>query len=212
MNLLRCKKLQWNIEDWHRNILRKAELEMGYADCILDVGCGDGKDCEIISTLANHVVGVDLYLNSLRLPKISNLDFILADACNLPLKNGTLDVVFEKDVLHHILDHNKALKEMKRVVRNGGKLVAVEANRYNPIFYFHMTLMKGHQHFSTKYFKNLLASCFFDFEFKSVESHCYPITSRHLLKIVHFVEDFVAKVPFMKNILSYNISTIKKNE
>ena len=204
--------LRWNTENWHEDILRKAELKIGSHYHVLDVGCGDGEDCKLIATCVTYVVGVDIRLSSLRLPKVANLDFTVADACNLPFKDSVFDVVFEKDALHHIQNHKKGLEEMKRVVKKGGKLVVVEANRYNPILYLHMTLVRGHQHFTKKYFENLLTYYFRDITFRSVESHVYPITSKYILKIVHFMEDFVAKVPLVKSFLSYNIAIGKKNE
>jgi len=102
--------LQWNTEDWHKDILGKAELKMDNNAYVLDVGCGDGEDCKLIAPHVNYVIGVDIHLSFLRLPKVANLDFFVADACNLPFKDGAFDVVFEKDALHHIWNHKKGLE------------------------------------------------------------------------------------------------------
>lgn len=117
MNLLGCKTLQWNTEDWHEYILRKAELNMDYNCYVLDVGCGDGEDCKLISPCVNFVVGIDVCLNSHRLPRMANLDFIVADARNLPFTNDAFNVVLEKDALHHIAAPEMALGVMVRWVR-----------------------------------------------------------------------------------------------
>lgn len=204
------KELQWNIENWHQDFLRKIELPIDNIHNILDVGCGNGEDCKILAAQANYIVGVDLFLGS-PLPKASNLDFIVADACNLPFKNNFFDIVFEKDVLHHVQNHENALREMKKVAKNKGIVVTVEANRYNPIFYIHMTLMKNHQHFTKKYFEKLLTQNFSNIVFKSTESHVYPKYG-FLLKTAHKIEDLVEGIPFLKNFLSYNIAICKKEE
>ena len=172
--------LQWNAEDWHRDILRKTALKLSCHCYVLDVGCGDGEDCKIISPRVNYVVGVDIHLSSFGLPKVANLDFIVADACNLPFKDGAFNVVFEKDALHHIRNHKRGLEEMKRVAKKGGQVVVIEANRDNPILYLHMTLIKGHKHFTKKYLENLLAYYFGDITLRPVESHVYPITSKYI--------------------------------
>lgn len=204
--------LQWNADEWHKDFLRKTALNLSCHCYVLDVGCGDGEDCKIISPSVNYVVGIDINLSSFRLPKVANLDFIVADACDLPFKDSVFDVVFEKDALHHIRNHKRGLAEMKRVAKKGGQVVAVEANRYNPILYLHMTLLKGHQHFTKKYLENLLAYYFRHITLRSVESHVYPITNKYILRLVHFIEDFVAKVPRVKSFLSYNIAISEKNE
>lgn len=212
VNPLRCKMFPWNVDDWHESILRKIELKMDSNYHILDVGCGDGKDCELISTHVNNVIGVDICLSSNGLTKATNLNFIVADACNLPFRKCVYDIVFEKDALHHIRNHKKALYEMKRVVKSHGKVVVVEANRYNPILFFHMTLMGGHQHFTTQYLENLLSYYFGEIIWRSLESHVYPKTNKYFLKLIHYMEDFVAKVPGVKSFLSYNIAICEKNE
>ena len=211
MNLWGRKILRWNSEDYEKDILRKIELPIDANSHILDVGCGNGADCKLFATLANFVVGIDISIMP-RLSKVGNPSFIVADACNLPFKHNFFDIVFEKDVLHHIQDHEKALREMKNAARNSGTVVVVEANRFNPISYLHMTLLKGHQHFTKKYFEKLLTQHFSNIVFKSTESHVYPITSKYLLKMVHKMEDFMAKISLIKNFLSYNIAICKKKE
>jgi ubiquinone/menaquinone biosynthesis C-methylase UbiE len=202
--------LEWNAEDWHKNILRKACLK-NVSDCfLLDVGCGSGEDSKLLSPYVNYVVGVDIHLSYSKLPKVANADFIVADACHLPFIDGSFGYIFEKDALHHIPNHKKGLEEMKRAAEKDGKVVVMEANRYNPVFYLHMTTMEGHQHFTQKYFKNLLCCCFKDVTFSSFESHVYPIKNKFILRLVHFVEDFLGNIPFVKVILSYNIAICGK--
>ncbi len=90
---------------------------------------------------------LNLIPNGLK-PKAQKLRFSVADVCNLPFPDESFELVFEKDVLHHVEDKMKASKEIFRITKTGGHIICIEGNRYNPIFYFHMTLMKGHDHFT----------------------------------------------------------------
>ena len=117
-------------------------------------------------------------------------------------------MVFEKYMLHHIKGYRKVLLEIRRVTRREGTVIIVEANRMNPILYLHMTLMKGHQHFTKQYLKTLLASTFKNVKITSIESHVYPTSSDSVLKFMRILEDLLNKAPF-KDLLSYNIVVAK---
>lgn len=53
----------------------------------------------------------------------SPLADIKADLCNLPFKNNTYDLILCNHVLEHIVDDIKALKEIYRVLKPGGKAI-----------------------------------------------------------------------------------------
>ena len=50
----------------------------------------------------------------------SPLADIKADICNLPIKNGSYDFILCNHVLEHIVDDEKAMKELFRVLKKGG--------------------------------------------------------------------------------------------
>jgi ubiquinone/menaquinone biosynthesis C-methylase UbiE len=102
------------------------------------------------------------------------------------------------------------LKEIIRVMRRNGVAIFIEANRYNPILYFHMTLMKHHEHFTKKYFETLLLTAFRKCYFMSIENHVYPIKNKFVLKLIHTLEDLLSKISFFKDNLSYNIAIARK--
>lgn len=58
--------------------------------------------------------------------------FALLDAHNLPFRAGSFDAVFGGHILHH-LDYDRALSEIRRVLRPGGVLVFVEPMDCNPV-------------------------------------------------------------------------------
>lgn len=57
--------------------------------------------------------------------------FISGDAEALPFRNESFDLVYGCSVLHH-LDLEEALREVRRVLRPGGRLVFSEPNLLNP--------------------------------------------------------------------------------
>ncbi|MCH1433976.1 MAG: methyltransferase domain-containing protein [Flavobacteriaceae bacterium] len=62
----------------------------------------------------------------------SPLADVKADICDLPFKDGTFDLILCNHVLEHIPDDLKAMEELYRVLKKGGKLIAqvpLEAER-----------------------------------------------------------------------------------
>jgi SAM-dependent methyltransferase len=52
-------------------------------------------------------------------------------ATDLPFPDGSFDVAFEANLLHHVEDRTKVVREMARVSRRW--VVLIEPNRYNPL-------------------------------------------------------------------------------
>ncbi|HEY3912273.1 MAG TPA: class I SAM-dependent methyltransferase [Stellaceae bacterium] len=59
-------------------------------------------------------------------------EFRKMDAHNLAFEDGSFDIVFGTAILHH-LEFSRALREIHRVLRVGGKIVFVEPLRHNPV-------------------------------------------------------------------------------
>jgi ubiquinone/menaquinone biosynthesis C-methylase UbiE len=86
----------------------------------LDIGCGDGMYEELFKSKFGLLIGVDISSYDLetakkRLNRQSNVDFILADAIHLPLRDSSVDVVLCSEVLEHLHEPEKALLEIFRV-------------------------------------------------------------------------------------------------
>ena len=92
---------------------------------ILDYGCGDGLDLIIFRNLGySNIAGLDNSKDYLAKIK-AEFKVHLADACDTGLPSNSFDVVFVNSTLHHV-DLNKALKEIKRILKNGGELCLIE--------------------------------------------------------------------------------------
>ena len=79
-------------------MLTKAGIRTNKGQYILDVGCGDGGDCEFLSENAPAiVVGIDIELNpDWTNTKRGNLHFAVTDACQLPFPNEAFVIICEK--------------------------------------------------------------------------------------------------------------------
>ena len=105
-----------------------ANIQPGNA--VLDLGSGAGNDCFVARALVGetgYVAGVDFTeamvekaRENARKLGFSNVDFILGDIENLPVKFGVVDVVISNCVLNLVPDKEKAFSEIFRVLKQGG--------------------------------------------------------------------------------------------
>lgn len=98
---------------------------------VLDIGCGTGSFLtrlvrEIPMTVA---IGLDLSPAAVRAQARRGIPVVRADASQLPFADGSVDVVFARHMLDHVGDVPGVLRECRRVLRPGGRLVAVVNHR-----------------------------------------------------------------------------------
>jgi ubiquinone/menaquinone biosynthesis C-methylase UbiE len=182
--------------------------KLGFAfdgdESVLDCGCGDGGVARLIRERVREVVAIDIE----RSPSWHDepgLTFRVADAEQLPFDDVTFDLVHSKDSLHHMDAPERALAEYRRVLKPGGTALIVEANRYNPVFYPHMTLALGHEHFSRSRFRSLVAAAFPDARFGAFEAHYVPGIGR-ALAVQNVIEEALERLPPFRPLLSYNFA------
>jgi ubiquinone/menaquinone biosynthesis C-methylase UbiE len=99
------------------------------ADC-LDVGCGDGGTSGIwLTEHGARYVGVDVSSKAIDLARDRGLDArLIEDAADLPFSTASFDVVTCIEVFEHLFDPVSAAKEIRRVVKPGGILLASVPN------------------------------------------------------------------------------------
>lgn len=112
------------------NPLALGELAAGQT--VLDLGCGAGLDSILAArrvgptgkVLAVDMAGamLDKARRNAAAVGISNIEWHLADAENLPVADGTVDVVITNGVLNLCQDKPKVLSELHRVLRPSGRL------------------------------------------------------------------------------------------
>jgi arsenite methyltransferase len=112
------------------NPLALGDIAVGQT--ILDLGCGSGLDSILAARQVGptgKVISIDMTEDMLDKARsnsaavgICNIEFHLADAENLPVTDGTVDVVITNGVFNLCQDKLKVLRELYRVLHPGGRL------------------------------------------------------------------------------------------
>jgi ubiquinone/menaquinone biosynthesis C-methylase UbiE len=104
----------------------EVELVERYArgKALLEVGCGTGLILHRTARFARQAFGIDLSSGMLMKAQQRGLRVAQASATALPLPTASIDVAYSFKVLAHIPDIEGALREMARVVRPGGWVLA----------------------------------------------------------------------------------------
>jgi SAM-dependent methyltransferase len=101
---------------------------------VLEVGCGWGELGEwIVRETGADVVATDLSPHMVELTRTRGLDAQVADVQALPFADGEFDVAVAAWMLYHVPDLDRGLAELARVLRPGGRLVAVTNSRFHLI-------------------------------------------------------------------------------
>lgn len=176
----------------------------------LDLGCGEGHEALQLSLGGYLVDAVDIKPSPSWKTHTQvahgRINFRVGKAEALGSQASYYDLVYEKDMLHHAADPLAALKEMGRVAKQGGCVVLIEANRLNPVFYLHMTLLRRHQHFSRWRLKNLLQSAGIrPGRFFGVEARVWPFDSLWAQRWVNRLQDLMERIPPLRLFLCYHV-------
>ena len=94
-----------------------------YGSLVYDIGCGNGRN--MLNKNLNFI-GVDNCKNFIKICTNKNLNVIDANIINIPLKSNSADAIICIAVLHQLsndLNRLRALTEMKRLVKPGGKIL-----------------------------------------------------------------------------------------
>ena len=107
-----------------------AELTDG--DAVIDIGCGPGSAARVAAKrgTATTVLGVDPAPVMLRLGRLftfgRRVTYRAGTAEAIPSDDASATVVWSLSAVHHWHDLDKGLAEVRRVLRAGGRFVAIE--------------------------------------------------------------------------------------
>ena len=115
---------------------------------VLDIGCGTGVSSIVLSNMGFDVMGI--YISSTLIDQARELlddssvswltssgkvenkpRFIVGDAAKLDFEPESVDICFLGGVLHHFPNYEVVLKEILRVLKEDGVIVACEPNLFN---------------------------------------------------------------------------------
>jgi len=162
-------------QGWRYEFLRKCQrgaisiLDIQENISILDIGCGTGWALgQIAKTVKGKgsFYGVDL--SSLMIEKAQEnfkdekqFHFIVSNAELIPLDDNMFNIIICINSFHHYFNPDKALKEMHRLLKNGGKLYILDPTADSWIFKILSKLMGLFEHaheklYSTKEYKEMI--------------------------------------------------------
>ncbi len=116
---------------------------------ILDLGFGLGEASIYFALQGAQVTALDISPGMLVcVKKLSKkygvekkIKLVESPAEKIPLQNESFDLIFGGNVLHHV-DISKTSKEIKRILKKGGKAIFIEPLGYNPMIQIYRKLAK----------------------------------------------------------------------
>ena len=114
---------------------------------LLDCGCGSGGYVEALDTLPHiRAYGLEFEASKVRRARrriIASSRVVQGDIQTMPYADNSFDAVLLNEVLEHVPDQNRGLKEVNRVLRPGGRLLVFSPNRFYPFETHGVILLKG---------------------------------------------------------------------
>jgi SAM-dependent methyltransferase len=120
-------------------------LGVGAGTKVIDVGCGAGRhsfeayrrgaDVIAFDQNAADLNDVDEILQAMKdqgeVPEWARAEAVKGDALDLPYDEGTFDCVIASEILEHVPEDDRAIAELVRVLKPGGRL-AITVPRWLP--------------------------------------------------------------------------------
>lgn len=130
---------------WHNLKFRSFKSLVGKNNYkkILDVGCAGGTMAAKVAKVFPdaEITGIDVYppMIDYAKRKYPHMKFLVADAHKLPFKPGSFDLVTCYETIEHVLQPDKVLKELKRVLKKDGTaIVAMDSGNllFRSVWFF----------------------------------------------------------------------------
>jgi len=129
------------------------ELLLNQKSKVLDLSCGTGELLKKLEGKAT-LYGVDIseeMLAKARIKLSPKVKLRKADVHTLPFKDKYFDYVISTEAFHHYYDQQKAVQEMQRVTKEGGKVIIVDINFFlKPIHWLFKRYEPGHVKINSK--------------------------------------------------------------
>ena len=106
---------------------------------LLDVGCGLGGKTVAYAEAGARAVGTDILEANAEQSRAyagaerKSIEFFVADAAALPVRDGSFDTVVANDAMEHFSEPERALSEMRRALRPGGAIWVFFTPHYSPL-------------------------------------------------------------------------------
>lgn len=208
-------------------------LELKRNDKVLEVGCGNGYYLSLLNRLGMELTLVGIDNDKMALSDAKKfiwergVKLIFSAAEKLPFRDDSFDKVIMSEVIEHVQDEKKSLKEIYRVLKKGGILTLTTPNINYPFFWdpinwilqhvFNTHIRSGfwagiwNQHdrmYKREQIENLVKEAGFSINgSETLTSWCLPFN--------HYFVNFVAKLFYSNKLpqsLSKGINKFKNNQ
>ena len=187
---------------------------------VLDYACGNGALAVRSANLgAKYTIGIDIsdvsvqnaFEEAQRLGLSDRMSFLQADCENTGLPENSFDVILCSGMLHH-LDLSFAFPELRRILKPGGVILAVEALDYNPVIKLYRTLTptmrtdweKAHilslkdVNFGSRFFDVGEVRYFHILSPLSVFANRIPVLSKFVLPLFNWLDTLFTRMPLVQ--------------
>ena len=100
---------------------------------IADLGAGEGTFALLLAQRAKKVIAVDTSAKMIEVAheqalrhSVKNVEYRLGDMEEVPIDDGSVDLVFFSQSLHHALHPERAIQEAWRILQPGGRIVVLD--------------------------------------------------------------------------------------
>ncbi|PIR72399.1 MAG: hypothetical protein COU42_01470 [Candidatus Nealsonbacteria bacterium CG10_big_fil_rev_8_21_14_0_10_36_24] len=194
-------------------------LDIEPQDKILELACGEGYYTRQIAAVTLNLIATDISQHYLDKSKSYNPYKIIDYACcpveELPFADNSFDKILMSEVIEHLLDWRSGIKEIKRVLKPGGKLIITTPNKYSYLnLLCHLRARIRNRPFDEEHIKEFSRKeleksleKYFNIEKFSYTNYFPVFLPKFLLKIIKFqrtkkiiqkIEGFFEKIPVVR--------------
>jgi len=114
----------------YENLFEKLLTDTSGTGNLLEIATGTGIIALKLSSHISNITAIDLSPEMIKVAKQKcsqqnkkNIEFRTGDACNLEFPDTSFDVIIASNLLHLLFMPDLAMQEMKRVLKDGGKII-----------------------------------------------------------------------------------------
>ena len=168
-------------------------------DNILEIGCGTNTISKKIVDMDANITIIDISEKAIEIAKqhfqegIINISCVVMDAENLKFNDNSFDLVYGSGILHH-LSIEKAIVEIKRVLKKDGRAIFYEPLGHNILINFFRSLTPG---LRSEDEHPLLIN-----DLELIKEH-FPLTKFHYFYFLSLITIPFVKFPIFKGLIRF---------